>query len=98
MDQRAHHGIQRPADGQRDGDEVQQHGKGHIALDSDHHAAGQRHQMRQLLDLIVHQRNIRRVYGDIAANAPMAMPTSAFFRAGASFTPSPIMQTGMSFC
>ena len=28
---------------------------------------------------------------------PMAMPTSAFVSAGASFTPSPIMQTGMPF-
>ena len=28
---------------------------------------------------------------------PMEMPTSAFLSAGASFAPSPIMQTGMPF-
>lgn len=69
MDQRADDGIQRPDDGQRDGDEVERHGEDHVELDGGHHPPGEGHEMRQLLHLIVHQRDIRGVHGDIAAHA-----------------------------
>ena len=62
-------GIQRPDDGQRDGDEVERHGEGHVELDGGHHPPGEGHEMRQLLHLIVHQRDIRGVHGDITAHA-----------------------------
>ena len=69
MDQRADDGIQRPDDGQRDGDEVERHGAGHVELDGGHHPPGEGHEMRQLLHLVVHQRDIRGVHGDITAHA-----------------------------
>ena len=69
MDQGTHNGIQRAGDGQCDGNEVQRHREGHIQLDGGHHPLGQGHQMGQFLDLVIHQRDIRRVHGDVAANA-----------------------------
>lgn len=65
MNQRAGNGVQRPDDVQRDGDEVERHGEGHIRLDGRHHPLRERHKVRQLLDLVVHQRDVRRVHGDI---------------------------------
>ena len=67
MDQCADDGIQRPVDGQRNGDEVERHGEGQVELDGGHHPPGEGHEMRQLLHLIVHQRDIRGVHGDVAA-------------------------------
>ena len=80
MDQRADDGIQRPDDGQRDGDEVERHGEGHVQLDGRHHPLRQRDQVRQLLHLVVHERNIRRVHGDIAANAAHGDADVRFFK------------------
>ena len=37
MNQRAGNGVQRPDYGQRDGDEIERHGEGHIRLDGRHH-------------------------------------------------------------
>ena len=69
MDQGTHNGIQRAGDGQCDGNEVQRHREGHIQLDGGHHPLGQGHQMGQFLDLVSHQRDIRRIHSDVAANA-----------------------------
>ncbi len=41
----------------------------------EHHSPGQAEQVGQLLDVVVDQGDIRGVHGNVAANAPMAMPT-----------------------
>lgn len=79
MDQRADDGIQRPDDGQRDGDEVERYGEGQVELDGGHHPPGEGHEMRQLLHLIVHQRDIRGVHGDITAHAAHGDTDVRFF-------------------
>ena len=63
MYKRAHHRAQRAGDRQK----VQRHRKRHVEPDRFHHPLRQRHQVRKLLDLIVHQRDICRVHGDITA-------------------------------
>ena len=65
MYQRAHHRVQRADDGQDDGCEVQRHGEGHVQLDGGHHPVGKGDQVGQLLYLVVHQGNVRRVHGDV---------------------------------
>ena len=67
MDQGTHNGIQRAGDGQCDGNEVQRHREGHIQLDGGHHPLGQGHQMGQFLDLVIHQRDIRRIHSAVEA-------------------------------
>lgn len=52
VNQHTHHGVQSPADGQYDGDEIQRHGERHIELDSGHHPLGQGDQMGHCLHLI----------------------------------------------
>ena len=49
--------------------------------------------MRKLANLIVYQRDIRRVNGNVASYAAHRNADSRFLSAGASLTPSPIMQT-----
>lgn len=36
--------------------------------------------MRKLLDFVIHQSNIRSIYGGIAADAAMAIPTIGLFK------------------
>ena len=39
MDQRAHHWIQDPRDGQNNRKEIQRHGEGEVTFDGEHHPA-----------------------------------------------------------
>ena len=60
-----------------------------------HHALGEGDEVGQFLDLVIDERDIRGVHGDVAANAAHgnAHIGGLFQSAGASLTPSPIMQT-----
>lgn len=69
MDQGAHHRVQDTGDSQGDGDEVQGHGEGQIALDGAHHPLGECQQMGQLPDVVVYQGDVRGVHSDVAAHA-----------------------------
>ena len=51
MHQRPNHRVQDAGDGQGDGQKVQPHGKAQIALDGDHHPAGQIQQMEAGVDV-----------------------------------------------
>ena len=88
MDQHTQHWVQPAGDGQQDRQEVQPYGEGHIHLDRGHHPAGEPQEMEESADIIVYQRDIRRVHRQVTAVPPMAMPTSAFFKAEASLMPS----------
>ena len=50
-------------------DEVERERECYIELDGAHHALGERDEVRQLLDLVVDERDIRSVHGDVAAHA-----------------------------
>ena len=69
MRQRAHDGGEHAGDGQRDGEEIERHGEGEVQLDGAHHAVRKRQQMRKFLHLVVHERDVGGVYGDVAAHA-----------------------------
>ena len=69
MYQRAHDGGEHAGDGQRDGEEIERHGEGEVQLDGAHHAVRKRQQMRKFLHLVVHERDVGGVYGDVAAHA-----------------------------
>lgn len=78
---------------QNDRDEVQNHRETHVHLDGCQHALRERNEVRQLFDIVIDEHNVSSIHGNVAPNTPMATPTLAFFRAGASLMPSPIMQT-----
>ena len=44
-------------------------------------------------EVVVREDHVGRLFGDVRAVMPMAMPMSACLRAGASLTPSPVMAT-----
>jgi len=69
MDQRTDNRVQCAGDGEHDGDEVERERECYIELDGAHHALGERDEVRQLLDLVVDERDIRGVHGDVAAHA-----------------------------
>ena len=69
MDQRTDNRVQCAGDGEHDGDEVECERECYIELDGAHHALGERDEVRQLLDLVVDERDIRGVHGDVAAHA-----------------------------
>mgnify|MGYP000284914040 CR=1 FL=1 len=87
-----------PPDGEQNRRKVQQQGKGEIQADDMHHVAGKAQQKGKETDFIVDQNYIGRIHAMPLPTPPMAMPTAAFFRAGASLTPSPTMQTCSPVC
>lgn len=50
--------------------------------------------MGQLPDLVIDQGDVRGVHGDVAPDAAHGDADGRAAQGGASFTPSPIMQTG----
>ena len=69
MDQRTDNRVQCAGDGEHDGDEVERERECYIELDGAHHALGERDEVRQFLDLVIDERDIRGVHGDVAAHA-----------------------------
>ena len=92
--QSAHNRIQNSCDRKNDGDKVQRQREGQIVFDPHHHTSGQVQKVGDFFHIVIDQRDVCRVYAMSLSTPPMAMPTYAFFRAGASLIPSPIMQTG----
>ena len=68
MDQRTDNRVQCAGDGEHDGDEVERERECYIELDGAHHALGERDEVRQFLDLVIDERDIRGVHGDVAAH------------------------------
>lgn len=93
MDQRTDNRVQCVGDGEHDGDEVEHERECYIELDGAHHALGERDEVRQLLDFSSTSAISAASTAMSLPTPPIAMPTSAALSAGASFTPSPIMQT-----
>ena len=71
MDQRADNRVQCAGDGEHDGDEVERERECYIELDGAHHALGERDEVRQLLDLVVDERDIRAVHGGVGDGAAL---------------------------
>ncbi len=69
MYQSTHHRAKQSCDCQGNGQKIQPHGEGEIQFDRLHHLFGQGKQMGQLLNLVIHQSNIRSVYGNVTAYA-----------------------------
>ena len=69
MDQRTDNRVQCAGDGEHDGDEVERERECYIELDGAHHALGERDEVRQLLDFVVDERDVRGVRGNVAAHA-----------------------------
>ena len=62
-------GLSTPAMARAMAQEVQRHGKAHVELDGGHHPPGEGEEMRQLLHLVVHKGDVRRVHRYVAAHA-----------------------------
>ena len=82
VDQGSHHRVQNAGDGQEDGRKIQGHGEGEIVFDGGHHAPGQAQQVGQLPQVVVHQGDVRRVHGDVAAHATHGDAHQGFFQSG----------------
>ena len=77
--------------GDQDGDRGDRHGD--VLADDGACAPGQGDGGGRLGEVVGHQRDVGGLDGHVGAEAPIAMPTSAVARAGASLMPSPTMAT-----
>ena len=69
MHQCADNRVEDARDRQHDGNKVERHGKGQVALDDPHHVPRQPQQVRQLVNFVIDQRNVRGIDRDVAAHA-----------------------------
>ncbi len=80
MYKRAGYRVEYSRHSQDDREKIQAEGKGKVAFDRGHHSFREGQQMRQLFHLVVYQRNIRGIYGDIASHSPHCDADSRFFQ------------------
>lgn len=79
MYQCADNRVQLSDNGQCNFDKVQRHREGHVQLDRGHHPLGERYQMRKLPDLVVHERDICSIHGNITAHTAHRNADIRFF-------------------
>lgn len=80
MYQSAHNRVQSPGNGKDDYDEIQCQGERHIPFDGLHHALCKLKQMGNVLNVVIDQRNISRIHGNIASYATHSNADISFFQ------------------